>query len=102
MSERLRYLAGNVATADLRPTDQQGEVHTVLKAELDSARRALETILSTDLPALNRMLQQRNLSGIIMEEFFRRRSRSPLTPQSWRPRVPPGAPPLPGGIAFYP
>ncbi|HSA57462.1 MAG TPA: hypothetical protein VLE53_17250 [Gemmatimonadaceae bacterium] len=68
ISERLRYLAGNVATADFGPTDQQGEVHAVLKAQLDSARRSLDVILSTDLPALNRLLQQRNLPGIIMEE----------------------------------
>lgn len=67
LSERLRYLMGNVATADFRPTDQQGEVHAVLKAELDAVRRDLEAILSTDLPALNRLLQQRNLPGIILD-----------------------------------
>jgi photosystem II stability/assembly factor-like uncharacterized protein len=73
VSERLRYLAGNVGTADFKPTDQDGEVHTVLKAQLDSARRALEAILSSDLPALNRLLQQRNLPGVIMEEEGGRR-----------------------------
>jgi hypothetical protein len=67
VSERLRYLVGNVATADFRPTDQQGEVHVVLKAQLDSARRDLDAILSTDLPALNQLLQQRNLPRIIMD-----------------------------------
>lgn len=66
VSERLRYLIGNVATADFRPNDQQGEVHSVLKAELDEARRNLQAILATDVPALNRLLQARNLPGIIM------------------------------------
>jgi len=68
VSEQLRYLYQNVGTADFRPTDQQGEVHTVLKAELDAARRILEAILGTDLPAFNRMLQQRNLPTLIMDE----------------------------------
>jgi hypothetical protein len=66
VSERLRYLIGNTATADFKPTDQTGEVHQVLKVELEEARRNLNTILQTDLPALNRLLQQRNLPGIIL------------------------------------
>jgi photosystem II stability/assembly factor-like uncharacterized protein len=67
VSERLRYLIGNTATADFRPTDQSGEVHQVLKLELEEARRNLNAILQTDLPALNRLLQQRNLPGIILD-----------------------------------
>ena len=68
VSERLRYLIGNTATNDYKPTDQTGEVHQVLKVELEEARRNLNAILSTDLPALNRLLQQRNLPGIILNE----------------------------------
>ena len=66
MAERLRYLIGNAASADFRPTDQAGEVHQVLKVQLEDARRNLQMILQTDLPALNRLLQQRNLPGIIL------------------------------------
>jgi hypothetical protein len=68
VSERLRYLIGNTAGGDFKPTDQVGEVHQVLKVELEEARRNLNTILSTDLPALNRLLQQRNLPGIILND----------------------------------
>ncbi|MGQ0646393.1 MAG: hypothetical protein ACT4P7_02410, partial [Gemmatimonadaceae bacterium] len=68
VSEQLRYVAGNLAAADFKPTDQDAEVHVVLKTKLDASRRALEAILATDVPALNRLLQQRNLPGIIMEE----------------------------------
>ncbi|MGQ0764780.1 MAG: WD40/YVTN/BNR-like repeat-containing protein [Gemmatimonadota bacterium] len=71
VSEQLRYLAGNVSAADFRPTDQDGEVHVVLRTRLDASRRALEAILATDLPALNRLLQQRNLPGIIMDDAGR-------------------------------
>ena len=68
VSERLRYLIGNTATNDYKPTDQTGEVHQVLKVELEEARKNLNAILSTDLPALNRLLQQRNLPGIILDQ----------------------------------
>jgi hypothetical protein len=67
VSERLRYLIGAVGTSDFKPTDQMGEVHTVLKAELEEARRNLQAILETDLPALNQLLQARNLPRIIMD-----------------------------------
>jgi hypothetical protein len=67
VSERLRYLIGNTATADFAPTDQTGEVHQVLKLELEDARRNLNLILQTDLPALNRLLQARNLPVIILD-----------------------------------
>jgi hypothetical protein len=67
VTEQLRYLIGNVGTSDFRPTDQDGEVHTVLKGQLDAARRSLDAILSTDLPAFNRLLQQRNLPVVIMD-----------------------------------
>ncbi len=67
VSERLRYLLGNIATADFRPNDQQGEVHVVLKTRLEAARAALEQVMSNELPAFNRRLQQRNLPGIITD-----------------------------------
>jgi hypothetical protein len=66
VSERLRYLIGNTATGDYKPTDQTGEVHQVLKLQLEEARRNLQLILQTDIPALNRLLQARNLPGIIL------------------------------------
>ncbi|MGH7501739.1 MAG: WD40/YVTN/BNR-like repeat-containing protein [Longimicrobiales bacterium] len=69
ISERLRYLAGNVATADFRPTDQQGEVHAVLKQQLETARTAVDRVLNDELTAFNRMLQERNLPGIITEQL---------------------------------
>jgi hypothetical protein len=39
----------------------------VLKRELEDARRNLNLILQTDLPALNRLLQARNLPVIILD-----------------------------------
>ncbi len=64
---RLRYLAGAVATADFRPTDQQGEVHMVLHERLEQHRLVVERLLGEDLPRFNQMLQQRNLSPVITD-----------------------------------
>jgi photosystem II stability/assembly factor-like uncharacterized protein len=64
---RLGYLAGAVATADFPPADQHYEVHQVLKERLQRVRLELEALLGTDLPAFNRMLQQRNLAPVITD-----------------------------------
>jgi len=64
---RLRYLAGTVATNDFRPTDQQGEVHTVLRERLRQHRLVVERLLDEDLLRFNQMLQQRNLSPVITD-----------------------------------
>ena len=65
---RLRYLAGTVATADFPPNDQQGEVHAVLRERLDQSRAAWTALLENELPAFNRMLQQRNLPRLISDQ----------------------------------
>jgi photosystem II stability/assembly factor-like uncharacterized protein len=64
---RLGYLAGAVATADFPPADQHGEVHQVLKERLQRVRQELDALLGTDLPAFNRLLQQRNLAPVITD-----------------------------------
>ncbi|MCH8144917.1 MAG: sialidase [Gemmatimonadetes bacterium] len=64
---RLRYLAGTVATNDFRPTDQQGEVHMVLRERLEQHRLVVERLLDEDLLWFNQMLQQRNLSPVITD-----------------------------------
>ena len=62
---RLTYLAGNVAVADFPPTDQQGEVHAVLRARLKAASAELEEVLASDVAAFNRRLQAARLPKVI-------------------------------------
>ncbi|MEZ4416037.1 MAG: sialidase [Gemmatimonadota bacterium] len=57
--EKLGHLSGGVGTADFRPTDQQREVHQVLKEMLREAQQGLAALVSGDLAAFNQMLQQR-------------------------------------------
>jgi photosystem II stability/assembly factor-like uncharacterized protein len=64
---RLQYLRGNVATADFRPTDQQREVHALLKEQLTHLQEEFDALLAEDLPAFNQMLQAKNVTPIITE-----------------------------------
>jgi photosystem II stability/assembly factor-like uncharacterized protein len=64
---RLRHLAGGVGTADFGPTDQHGEVHTLLRAVLTDARADLDTILDGELAALNQLLRDRGLNPLISD-----------------------------------
>ncbi len=58
---RLTYLAGTVATGDFPPNDQQREVYAVLRERLETAHAELQALIENDLPAFNRMLQERGL-----------------------------------------
>ena len=55
--ERLGYLFTTVSVGDFRPTDQQGEVHTLLKQRLLRIRDAIEEVLEDDLADFNRRIQ---------------------------------------------
>ncbi len=61
----LGHLAEAVAVSDFRPTEQAREVHQVLKERLQRYKGELDELLRTDLPAFNRMLQERNLAPVI-------------------------------------
>jgi hypothetical protein len=62
---RLSYLAGVVAVADFRPTDQHREVHQVLKSRLSQAQQELYELLRTVLPEFNQTLEERNLPRVV-------------------------------------
>ena len=62
--ERLGYLLTTVSVGDFRPTDQQGEVHTLLKQRLLRIREAVEEVLEDDLADFNRRIQALGL-GVI-------------------------------------
>ena len=56
---QLSSLQGGVQTADFRPTDQAGEVHTILRQRLDDAESDLDAVIAGELAEFNRILQQR-------------------------------------------
>ena len=64
---KINYLAGGVNSGDFPPTTQQGEVHTMFKAQLASLRKRLEDVVSTDLGNFNRMLREKNIGNVIAQ-----------------------------------
>ncbi len=64
-AERIGYLAGVIQTADFPPTDAQREVHHALRELLVLYQGQLDELMSADLPAFNRMLQERSVPPII-------------------------------------
>jgi photosystem II stability/assembly factor-like uncharacterized protein len=65
LAGRLTYLAGAVAVSDFRPTDQQREVHRVLKERLASYQQELDSLLKNELPAFNRTLEDQGLPRVL-------------------------------------
>ena len=62
--QKIGYLAGGLANADFRPTDQQAEVRGILAAQLNEQLRALDTLINTDVAALNQLLRSKGLTII--------------------------------------
>ncbi|MHC4911101.1 MAG: hypothetical protein ACYTF9_15445, partial [Planctomycetota bacterium] len=57
---RLGALANDVGhdSADFRPTDQQYEVHTLLRQRLEETRVMYQQLMTQDVPAFRARLQQ--------------------------------------------
>lgn len=65
---KLNHLANGVSVADFAPTDQQGEVHVLLRDILIRARADLDELVESDLAAFNRLLAERGLNPLISDD----------------------------------
>jgi photosystem II stability/assembly factor-like uncharacterized protein len=63
---KLVYLANGATGADFRPTDQQGEVQTLLNGQLREHIGRLESVLANDLKAFNDLLRSRSIPNVIV------------------------------------
>ncbi|MCJ7628262.1 MAG: hypothetical protein MUO50_07715, partial [Longimicrobiales bacterium] len=61
---KLGYLAGGLAGADFRPTDQQVEVQGILAGQLREHLDALDDLMSDELGALNVLLREKGVPNI--------------------------------------
>ena len=61
---KIGYLANGVAVADFSPTTQHVEVQGILGAELLTALRAIDGLLSSELPPLNQLLDAKGFPKI--------------------------------------
>ena len=67
LASRITWLAGNVATADFAPTDEDLEVQRILEGRLSDYRGQLDALVSGELARFNQMLDERNLAGVVPE-----------------------------------
>lgn len=67
LMSRLGYLLNTVSIGDFAPTDQEGEVHVVLKERLRRIQSELRAVLESDLAEFNRLLQGRGMTNIISD-----------------------------------
>jgi hypothetical protein len=61
---KINYLASGLASGDFGPTKQQREVQALFKQQLAALRRRLDTVLSQDLTAFNKLLADNNIKPI--------------------------------------
>jgi hypothetical protein len=63
---KMSVLGGDLAqSVDFAPNQQQQEVHELLKGRMNQYLGELRSLIAGDVAAFNRMLQDRNLAGII-------------------------------------
>ena len=58
-------LAYEIMMADFKPTDQQVELHEVLKTRLETHKASFQELLKNDLPAFNEMLESKGVPHIV-------------------------------------
>jgi hypothetical protein len=66
---KLAVLAGDLSNSvDFAPNRQQREVFAVLKERLAVQKARFDELMKTDLPAFNKLLAEKGMSGIIVPE----------------------------------
>ena len=64
LNNKLAAVGGNASIGDFRPTDQAIEVRDNLVMLIDAELEKLQSIIETDVPALNAMIRQANIPAI--------------------------------------
>ena len=62
---KLGYLVNGLTGSDFRATDQQVEVQGILTQQLRQHLTALESLMGTDLNALNALLRQKGVPNVV-------------------------------------
>lgn len=67
INNKLAALTGVVGSADAAPTDQSRAVFDVLDGQLRAQLDRLHAILTTDVPAFNRLVAEQNVPAIVVQ-----------------------------------
>ena len=62
---KINYLAGGLASADFRPTNQQLEVQKGLEEKLRAHQREVDALVNKDLKAINDLMRGRGVANIV-------------------------------------
>jgi photosystem II stability/assembly factor-like uncharacterized protein len=67
LNNKLAALGGVVASADAAPTSQSYAVYEDLAGKIDAQLEKLRQIMSTDLPAFNRVVREQDIPAVIVK-----------------------------------
>lgn len=62
---KISYLVAEASSSDFAPTTQEVTVAQSFKQQGDAAQREIQQIISSDVPAFNNLLKERNIGGLI-------------------------------------
>jgi len=64
LNNKLAALAGSIAGPDAQPTDQHFAVYEELVTRIDAELARLKQIFSTDVPAFNKLVRERDIPAV--------------------------------------
>jgi photosystem II stability/assembly factor-like uncharacterized protein len=67
LNNKLAALAGVVASADARPTDQSYQVFQELTARIDAQLAIFKQLISSDLPAFNKLAREKEVPAVFIK-----------------------------------
>jgi len=67
LNNKLAALAGVVGGADAAPTDQASAVYEELVGQINGQLQILKQVMSTDLPAFNKLVRDQNVPAVIVK-----------------------------------
>jgi hypothetical protein len=67
LNNKLSYLVNVAGSGDFRPTDAAIEVKNALTSLINKQLAAFETVLSTDLPKLNKQIKEKEIEAVVVK-----------------------------------
>jgi photosystem II stability/assembly factor-like uncharacterized protein len=67
LNNKLSWLVNVAGSGDFRPTDAAIEVKNVLTSLINKQLAAFETVLSTDLPKLNKQIKEKEIEAVVVK-----------------------------------
>ena len=79
LNNKLANLVGQVSSGDFRPTDQAYAFKKEITAQIDEQLSQLKQVKEQEIPALNKMIQEKNVNFISVEKKEQKATASPTS-----------------------